>query len=64
LDPKQLACLDEEQLIEIACPKDGSGDLIITISVTRTCMFTDLPLAFGDNGSQDEELKALHAFVL
>ena len=44
MDPKQLTCLDEEQLVEI----------------TRTYVLTDLPLVVGDNGSQEEELSYLN----
>jgi len=64
LEPKQLACMDEEQLVEIARPKNESGDLIITVSITRTYLFTELPLAVGDNGLEDETIEAFNASVI
>lgn len=42
MNPKQLSCMDEEISLEIAkaTREDKNDDLVITISFTRTYVFT------------------------
>jgi len=64
LEPKRLICLDEDHTIEITRPADQSVDLIITVSIARTYVFTDLPLPASQNGTQEKKHLGINAFVM
>jgi hypothetical protein len=56
--------MDEEHFIEVTHPEDGSGDMIITVSITRTYLFADLPLAVDENSIEEGTIGALNTCLL
>ena len=63
----KLACMDDDLTIEIIKPDNETTDLIISVSITRTYIFSEQPEESKDNGKPkqlDAHLKEMNAFLL
>ena len=60
LASKALTCLDEDLTIEIVSPKDENSDLFITVSITRTYLFTNPEEIIRHNGNHKRTHPDIH----
>ena len=66
MEPR-LTRMDEDLSVEIVKPKNETSDLIITVSLTRTYLFSEQSDVYGTNGKSqhsDSHLEEMNAFLL